>query len=73
MKHNLIKQFITEVDWRQLDYLVVDCPPGTGDEPLSIVQLISNTDGAVIITTPQQLALQYLSGQLQCSENICDH
>jgi ATP-binding protein involved in chromosome partitioning len=73
MKHNLIKQFITEVDRRQLDYLVVDCPPGTSDEPLSIVQLISNTNGAVIITTPQQLALQYLSGQLQCSENICDH
>jgi len=56
MKHNVIKQFVTEVDWGDLDYLVVDCPPGTGDEPLSIAQLIPDTDGAVVVTTPQQLA-----------------
>jgi len=57
MKHNLIKQFITDVKWGQLDYMVVDCPPGTGDEPLSIVQLLGNADGAVIVTTPQQLSV----------------
>lgn len=57
MKHNLIKKFITEVDWGQLDYLVVDCPPGTGDEPLSIVQLLGGADGAIIVTTPQQLSV----------------
>lgn len=57
MKHNLIKQFISEVDWGQLDYLVVDSPPGTGDEPLSVVQLIGSADGAIIITTPQQLSI----------------
>ena len=57
MKHNLIKQFTSDVDWGQLDYLIVDCPPGTGDEPLSIIQLIGSADGAVIITTPQQLAV----------------
>jgi Mrp family chromosome partitioning ATPase len=57
MKHTLIKQFVTDVCWGQLDYLVVDCPPGTGDEPLSIVQLLENTDGAVIVTTPQQIAV----------------
>lgn len=56
MKHNVIKQFISDVSWGQLDYLVVDCPPGTGDEPLSIVQLLGNADGAVVVTTPQQLA-----------------
>jgi len=57
MKHNVIKQFVSEVAWGELDYLVVDCPPGTGDEPLSIVQLLGEADGAVVVTTPQQLAI----------------
>ena len=57
MKHNVIKQFVCDVSWGQLDYLIVDCPPGTGDEPLSIVQLLEDPDGAVIVTTPQQLAV----------------
>ncbi|MCF7958986.1 MAG: Mrp/NBP35 family ATP-binding protein [Phycisphaerae bacterium] len=57
MKHNVIKQFVSEVAWGELDYLVVDCPPGTGDEPLSIVQLLGPVDGAVVVTTPQQLAI----------------
>jgi ATP-binding protein involved in chromosome partitioning len=57
MKHSLIKQFVKDVCWGELDYLIVDCPPGTGDEPLSIVQLLENADGAVIVTTPQQIAI----------------
>jgi Mrp family chromosome partitioning ATPase len=57
MKHNVIKQFISDVDWGELDYLVVDSPPGTGDEPLSVVQLVPDADGAVIVTTPQELAV----------------
>jgi len=57
MKHNLIKQFVTDVCWAELDYLVIDCPPGTGDEPLSVIQLVGNADGAIIVTTPQQLAV----------------
>ncbi len=57
MKHNIINHFVSDVAWGELDYLVVDCPPGTGDEPLSIAQLIHGIDGAVIVTTPQQVAL----------------
>ncbi len=56
LKAGVIKQFIGEVAWGELDYLIVDCPPGTGDEPLSICQLIPNADGAILVTTPQQVA-----------------
>ena len=57
MKFGVIKQFLGEVEWGELDYLVVDSPPGTGDEPLTIAQLIDDADGAVIVTTPQDVAL----------------
>jgi ATP-binding protein involved in chromosome partitioning len=57
LKMGAIKQFLTDVEWGELDYLVVDSPPGTGDEPLSIIQLIERADGAIIVTTPQDLAL----------------
>ena len=57
VKMGAIKQFLEEVEWGRLDYLIVDLPPGTGDEPLSIAQLIPSPDGAVIVTTPQDVAL----------------
>lgn len=56
MKMGVIKQFLTDVNWGDLDYLIVDAPPGTGDEPLSLCQLIQPLDGAVIVTTPQRVA-----------------
>ncbi len=56
MKMGVIKQFLTDVEWGDLDYLIVDAPPGTGDEPLSLCQLIDPLDGAVIVTTPQRVA-----------------
>ena len=52
-----IRQFLQDVAWGSLDFLIVDSPPGTGDEPLSIAQLIPDADGAVIVTTPQEVAL----------------
>jgi ATP-binding protein involved in chromosome partitioning len=58
MKHGVIKQLLRDVEWGDLDYLVVDSPPGTGDEPMSVIQLIGDADGAVIVTTPQELAVQ---------------
>jgi len=57
MKMAAIKQFIQDVDWRDLDFLLIDLPPGTSDEPLSVVQLIPELAGAIIVTTPQEVAL----------------
>ena len=57
LKHQAIKQFLADIDWGELDYLVVDLPPGTGDEALSVAQLIKPMDGFVIVTTPQEVAL----------------
>jgi ATP-binding protein involved in chromosome partitioning len=58
MKMSLIRQFLKDVDWGSLDYLIIDCPPGTGDEPLSVAQLIGRSVGAIVVTTPQEVALQ---------------
>ncbi len=57
LKIGLIEQFFCDVDWGELDYLVVDCPPGTGDEPLSILQMVPDARG-IIVTTPQGLAVE---------------
>ena len=57
VKMTAIRQFIEDVEWGDLDYLVVDMPPGTGDEAISIIQLIPKADGMVIVTTPQDVAL----------------
>jgi len=57
VKISLIKQFIEYSDWEELDYLIVDCPPGTGDEPLSILQLLGADTGVIILTTPQKVAV----------------
>jgi ATP-binding protein involved in chromosome partitioning len=56
MLNSALRQFFGDVDWGELDYLIVDLPPGTGDVQISLVQLVSVT-GAVIVTTPQQVSL----------------
>ncbi|QLA15474.1 iron-sulfur cluster carrier protein MrpORP [Desulfolutivibrio sulfoxidireducens] len=57
VKGGVIKQFLENVAWGDLDYLVVDCPPGTGDEPLSVMQLLGTKAQALIVTSPQAVAL----------------
>ncbi|MDO9566164.1 MAG: Mrp/NBP35 family ATP-binding protein [Candidatus Desulfaltia sp.] len=56
IKHSAIRQFIADVEWGELDFLIIDSPPGTGDEPLSVAQTISDAS-AIIVTTPQEVAL----------------
>lgn len=66
-KNGLIKQFLRDVDWGDLDFLLCDTPPGTSDEHLSVVQLLkeSGIDGAVVVTTPQEVALLDVRREIQ--------
>ena len=58
-KNGIIKQFLTDVIWEDLDYLIIDTPPGTSDEHISVIQYLKKTNlyGAIIVTTPQEVAL----------------
>jgi len=67
VKMKLIQQFLEDVIWGDLDYLVIDCPPGTGDEPLSVMQLLGTDAQGVIVTTPQDLAVD----DVRRSVNFC--
>ncbi|MFI4910485.1 MAG: iron-sulfur cluster carrier protein MrpORP [Sedimentisphaeraceae bacterium JB056] len=58
MKYSVIQKLLADTVWGDLDYLVVDAPPGTGDEPLSIAQLVGNNAGAILVTTPQRVAIE---------------
>ena len=66
LKFSAIKQFIGEVEWKDLDFLVIDAPPGTGDEPLTVAQTITDAK-AIIVTTPQEVAL----ADVRKSINFC--
>jgi len=57
LKMITIKQLLSDVNWGELDYLIIDSPPGTGDEPLSVCQLIPDINGAIVVTTPQDVAI----------------
>jgi len=71
-KNGLIKQFLRDVEWGDLDYLIVDTPPGTSDEHLSIVQYLKSAgvDGAVIITTPQEVALMDVRKEINFCKKV---
>ena len=66
LKIGTIRQFISDIDWMELDYLVIDSPPGTGDEPLTVAQTIPDAK-ALIVTTPQEVSL----ADVRKSINFC--
>jgi len=66
LKISAIRQFISDIEWGPLDYLIVDSPPGTGDEPLTVVQTIPDAE-ALIVTTPQEISL----ADVRKSINFC--
>ena len=68
LKIQAIRQFIADMDWGELDYLVIDAPPGTGDEPLTIANTIPDAQ-ALVVTTPQDIAL----ADVRKSINFCHH
>lgn len=67
--HGLVKQFLTDVKWGELDYLIVDMPPGTGDVQLSLAQLVP-VQGAVLVTTPQNVAIADVRRALRMFETV---
>ena len=71
-KNGLIKQLLRDVDWGGLDFLLVDTPPGTSDEHLSLVQFMAGAglDGAVIVTTPQEISLQDVRKEINFCEKV---
>jgi len=71
-KNGMIKQFLKDVDWGDLDYLIVDTPPGTSDEHLSITQYLQSVgiDGAIIITTPQEVALMDVRKEINFCKKV---
>jgi ATP-binding protein involved in chromosome partitioning len=67
--HGLVKQFLSDVKWGELDYLIVDMPPGTGDVQLSLAQLVP-VQGAVLVTTPQNVAIADVRRALRMFETV---
>ncbi|KAJ3170458.1 cytosolic Fe-S cluster assembly factor cfd1 [Irineochytrium annulatum] len=72
-KNAMIKQFLEDVDWGELDYLVVDTPPGTGDEHISLAEMVgglADNVGAVVVTTPQAIAINDVRKELNFCEKV---
>ncbi len=70
LKMRAIRQFLTDVDWGELDFLFIDLPPGTGDEPLSIAQLMPDIDGVVIVTMPSELSSSIVKKAVTFAERL---
>jgi ATP-binding protein involved in chromosome partitioning len=70
LKMKAIKQFLTDVLWGNLDFLLIDLPPGTGDEPLSVAQLLPEMDGVIIVTMPTGLSSAIVKKAITFAENL---
>jgi ATP-binding protein involved in chromosome partitioning len=70
LKMRAIRQFLTDVEWGELDFLFIDLPPGTGDEPLSIAQLLPDIDGVVIVTMPSELSSSIVKKAITFAERM---
>ncbi len=70
LKMRAIRQFLSDVDWGELDFLFIDLPPGTGDEPLSIAQLLPDIDGVVIVTMPSELSSEIVKKAITFAERL---
>ena len=70
LKMRAIRQFLSDVDWGELDFLFIDLPPGTGDEPLSIAQLLPDIDGVVIVTMPSELSSSIVKKAITFAERL---
>ena len=68
-KAGMIQQLVGQVEWGNLDFLIIDAPPGTGDEPLTVVQTIRDAK-AVVVTTPQEVALSDVSKSINCCDTV---
>jgi ATP-binding protein involved in chromosome partitioning len=70
LKMRAIRQFLSDVEWGELDFLFIDLPPGTGDEPLSIAQLLPDIDGVVIVTMPSELSSEIVKKAVTFAERL---
>ena len=70
VKMSALKDMIQNTEWGELDYLIIDCPPGTGDEPLSVVQLLGRVDGAVVVSSAQDVALLDVRKNLDFAQKL---
>lgn len=69
-KAGAIKQFLSDVKWSDLDVLIIDNPPGTGDEPLTVLQSIPSIDGVVVVTTPQSVAIDDVEKSINMAKSM---
>jgi Mrp family chromosome partitioning ATPase len=70
LKMKAIQDMIQKTAWGDLDYLIVDCPPGTGDEPLSVVQLLERVDGAIVVSSAQDVAILNVRKSLDFAQKL---
>lgn len=69
-KARVLRQFLSSIKWHELDFLLVDLPPGTGDEPITIMKSIPSLDGLVVVTTPQEISTIVCSKAINCAKEL---